>query len=215
VYNSSQSIRELVRRIINTIETTKLKFEIILVDDYSRDNSLEIITVLSNNDQRVRVIALKNNSGQQSAIKEGITLAMGEMVITIDDDLEQQPEDIPLLIQKLNMGYDVVYGVPNRTGYPFYRQVGSNIVDIFFTLCLQKPRDKQVGSFRVMNRKIADAIIMDQTPFVYITAITLRHTKNIGNTMVNYEKRKYGQSNYTVSKLVSLFLNLYYHYRKA
>ena len=214
VYNSSQSITELVTRIIKTIEEDKTTFEIVLVEDFSRDDSLAIITRLSNEDSRVQVISLKNNSGQQAAIKMGIKSAVGEVVVTIDDDLEQQPEDIPLLLKKLKKGYDVVYGVPSRTGYPFYRQFGSNVVDLFFTICLQKPKNKRVGSFRVMNRKTVNAIIADNTPFVYITAITLRNTKNIGNIMVNYEERKYGKSNYTIRKLITLFINLYYHYRK-
>ncbi|KNZ43387.1 glycosyltransferase family 2 protein [Acetobacterium bakii] len=215
VYNSSLSITELVTRIINTLEKDKATFEIILVDDSSADDSLAKITALSEGDPRVLTISLKNNSGQQATIKTGIKSAVGDVVVTMDDDLEQQPEDIPLLVSELRKGYDVIYGAPNRTGYPFYRQFGSNVVDLFFTICLHKPKNKRVSSFRVMNRKTVDTIIADDTPFVYITAITLGFTKNIGNMTVDYQKRKYGKSNYTIRKLIKLFLNLFYYYGRT
>ncbi|MBK5245061.1 MAG: glycosyltransferase family 2 protein [Eubacteriaceae bacterium] len=215
VYNSSESIKELVTRIVTTLEKEEATFEIILVDDFSKDDSVKMITELNKNDPRVIVMALKNNSGQQVAIKTGMKLAAGDVVITIDDDLEYQPEDIPLLLSALKKSGDVVYGIPNREGYPLYRQFGSNLVDLFFNICLHKPKDIRVGSFRILNRKTVNQIIDDKIPFVYITAITLTLTKNIGNVTVNHQERKYGKSNYNLKKLTKLFLNLFYYYRKA
>lgn len=212
VYNSAQSIRELIRRLVTTLEARESTFEIILVDDCSRDDSREVIRVLEAVDSRIVLIALDQNSGQQSAIKTGLAQSRGRKVITIDDDLQQQPEDIMLLLDEIKKGFDVVYGIPDRAGYPFYRQLGSNLVDLFFTLILKKPKRIRVGSFRVLNRETVEQIIKDQTPFVYITAITLRFTKNIGNVKVAFKQRRYGKSNYTIKKLSQLLLRLFYYY---
>jgi len=212
VYNSAQSIRELIRRLVTTLEARESIFEIILVDDCSRDDSREVIRVLEAVDSRIVLIALDQNSGQQSAIKTGLAQSRGRKVITIDDDLQQQPEDIMLLLDEIKKGFDVVYGIPDRAGYPFYRQLGSNLVDLFFTLILKKPKRIRVGSFRVLNRETVEQIIKDQTPFVYITAITLRFTKNIGNVKVAFKQRRYGKSNYTIKKLSQLLLRLFYYY---
>jgi len=215
VYNGSQSIKELVTRIVTTLEKEGAAFEIILVDDFSKDDSLNKITALKDSDPRVNVIVLENNGGQQAAIKMGMKSATGDVVVTIDDDLEYQPEDIPLLVSELKKGYDVVYGIPNREGYPFYRQFGSNLVDRFFTICLHKPKNMRVGSFRILNRKTVNKIIEDNTPFVYITASTLTFIKNIGNVTVNHQERKYGKSNYNLKKLIKLFFKFFYYYGKA
>jgi undecaprenyl-phosphate 4-deoxy-4-formamido-L-arabinose transferase len=212
VYNSAQSIRELIRRLVTTLEARESTFEIILVDDCSKDDSREVIRVLEAVDSRIVLIALDQNSGQQSAIKTGLAQSRGRKVITIDDDLQQQPEDIMLLLDEIKKGFDVVYGIPDRAGYPFYRQLGSNLVDLFFTLILKKPKRIRVGSFRVLNRETVEQIIKDQTPFVYITAITLRFTKNIGNVKVAFKQRRYGKSNYTIKKLSQLLLRLFYYY---
>ena len=215
VYNSAKSIEELVQRIMMVMEEKKISFEIILVDDYSGDNSLKVIKKLKEEDSRVIILVLGKNAGQQAATKRGMEIAKGKMVVTIDDDLEQQPEDIPKLIDELKKGFDVVYGVPNRKSYPFYRKFGSGLVDSFLTLFLGKPSKVRVGSFRIVNAQILEYVVLDQTPFVYITAITLMFTKNIGNVEVSYKQRKYGKSNYNFKKLIKLFFNLFHYYRKA
>lgn len=212
VYNSAQSISELISRLVATLEGRGLSFEIILVDDCSGDDSRAVIRALAARDDRIILITLDHNAGQQAAIKTGMGRSRGRWVITIDDDLEQQPEDIPVLLAEIKKGFDVVYGIPDRAGYPFYRQSGSHLVDLFFTLILKKPKNIRVGSFRVLNREIVERIIKNQTPFVYITAITLRFTRNIGNVKVAYQPRRYGKSNYTVKKLSLLFLRLFYYY---
>lgn len=213
IYNSARSIEELVLRIIMVME--KRNFEIILVDDHSLDNSLEMINKLKERDSRIIILPLNQNQGQQAATKKGLEIAHGELVVTIDDDLEQQPEDIPKLIKEMENGYDVVYGITNQKDCPFYRKSGSELVDLFLSFFLNKPKKVKVGSFRILNRQTVDYIVKDETAFVYLTAITLKFTKNIGNIEVSYQKRKYGRSNYTVKKLIKLFFNLFYYYRKA
>ena len=101
VYNSSCSIEEVVERTISLFETDGIVFEIILVDDYSRDDSLSKINKMSSRDKRISIIPLEKNHGQQGAIKAGINIAKGEYIITMDDDLEHQPDDIIKLIEEI------------------------------------------------------------------------------------------------------------------
>ncbi|AFA49014.1 glycosyltransferase family 2 protein [Acetobacterium woodii] len=215
VYNSAKSIAELVERIVTTLKKEKKSFEIILVEDHSKDESLAVINGLKERDFRIKVIPLSQNVGQQAAVKIGIMAAKGMVVITIDDDLEHQPEDMTLLLTEIRKGYDVVYGVPINKQYLFYRKLGSRLVGLFFTLFLGKPRNIKVGSFRIINRTTVDRICQDKTPFVYITAMTLKVTKNIGNVAVKHQERQFGKSNYDLKKLMKLFFNLFYYYRKA
>ncbi|WKY48685.1 glycosyltransferase [Eubacteriaceae bacterium ES3] len=212
VYNSAASIEQVVYRLIQCFESKNQEFEIILVDDCSRDNSREILTMLSDRDERLQTYFLEANHGQQETLKYGIMQTRGNYIITIDDDLEQQPEDIFLLINEIQKGFDVVYGVAMREGYAFHRQLGSNLVDLFFTLFLKKPRHLRVSSFRIMNRSVAETIAEDTTDFVYLSAIILKNSQNIANVQVSYQKRPYGQSNYDVKKLLKLYVRLVYYY---
>jgi undecaprenyl-phosphate 4-deoxy-4-formamido-L-arabinose transferase len=215
VYNSYYSIEEVVCRTIKSLDKINVDYEIILVDDFSKDDSLRKLNELEERFNVINVISLNDNLGQQTAIKIGMGIAKGDLIVTMDDDLEHQPEDLILLINEMYKGYDVVYGVYNNENYPLYRKLGSKLVDLFFTLGLDKPKKIRVGSYRIINRKILDEIVMDDTPFVYISAIILRITKNIGNVYVNHRDRKYGNSNYNLIKLLKLFMNLFYYYKIA
>lgn len=213
VYNSYYSIEEVAQRTIDCLEGAGLNFEIIMVDDFSKDDTLRRLIKMSEKDRRIRTISLDRNHGQQEAIKIGMGYAKGDYIVTMDDDLEHQPEDILLLLNHMEKGYDIVYGLPRNKKYPLYRKCGSKVVDLFFTICFNKPHSIKVSSFRVLNRKICDRIIEDRTPFVYISAISLKYTMNIGNIGIQHMDRKYGSSNYDVVKLTKLFLKLLYFYK--
>lgn len=212
VYNSGNSIEEVVHRIIHIFDTNNLIFEIILVDDCSKDNSLEKLNELSVMDGRIKLISLKYNSGQQKATVEGIKLAFGKFIITMDDDLEHTPEDIILLINEINKGYDVVYGIVHRKKYPVYRKAGSRLVDLFFNVFMKKPKNIRVSSFRIIRKEITDILIKDNTPYIYISAMLYKITRNMGNVEVKAGMRKYGISNYNKFKLIKLFFKLVYYY---
>lgn len=213
VYNSYHSIKEVVNRIKDTLLKEKVSYEIILVDDYSMDNTLLILNELKRKDTSIRVLPLKSNIGQQGAIKYGIQRSVGKYIITMDDDLEHKPENIPLLIEEIKKGYDVVYGISKRENYPIHRELGSRVVDIFFTVFFSKPKDIKVSSYRIIDEKIAKTIIKDNTPYVYLSAIILKITENIGNISMEHGERKYGKSNYNLLKLLKLFIQLIYYYK--
>lgn len=210
VYNASRSISEVVQRCLALEWGPRL--EIILVEDGSQDPSGEIVRRIEREDPRVRVLIHPRNLGQQTSIRDGLAMARGRYVVTMDDDLQQDPEDIRVLYEKIKEGYDVVYGLPQREGYPIHRTLGSKWVDGFFTRFMGKPKEVKVGSYRIMNRKTVDQVIGEDPSFVYITAMLLQHTQNMSNVPVAYRPRPYGQTNYNWRSLFRLFCNLFFYY---
>ncbi len=212
VYNGENSIGELGDRLINVLTSITDEYEIIMVDDGSTDNSLSEMSKRHAKCKAVKVICLAGNFGQQNAIMCGLRHTTGDFVITIDDDLQHPPEEIPKLLLKLEEGFDVVYGIPDAKKHSRVRNLGTYVTDLFFRMICAKPKTVRVGSFRGLKRHIVEKIAADYTTFVYITAITLKHTKNIGNVTVEHAYRKYGSSNYSLFKLINLFCKLFINY---
>lgn len=212
VYNSSRSISNLCSLLNAELLKLNLSFEIILVDDYSKDNSYEIIKKLRKDNEKIKIIKLKRNAGQQNAILCGLRYCNGEYIITMDDDMQNPPNQIEKLLDKIKEGYDAVYGIASYREYPLYRKLGSDLIDILFDVICHKPKNIRVSSFRIINRETADKIILERSSFVYISAVILKYTKNIGNIDVEHKTRKYGKSNYKPAKLIKLFLNIIINY---
>jgi len=212
VYNSVDSLDELYDRLSEVVKDIFTQYEIILVDDYSKDNSFLKMKEMYNNKKNLKIIKLNRNFGQQNAIKCGFEFATSEFIITMDDDLQHQPEEIMRIMKKMDEGYDVVYGIAQKKEHNFLRNIGSKMTNFLFNVICHKPQDIRVSSFRCFRKNILEEIKKDKTTFVYITAIILKITKNIGNVYVDHKPRKYGKSNYNFLKLTKLFLKLYIYY---
>ncbi|MTI70654.1 MAG: glycosyltransferase family 2 protein [Firmicutes bacterium] len=212
VYNSVDSLEELFKRLSKVLKDIFIEYEIILIDDCSSDNSFLKMKEMYNKYENLKIISLRDNFGQQNAIKCGFEFATKEFIITMDDDLQHQPKDIIKIMKKINEGYDVVYGIAQKKEHNFIRNIGSKMTNFLFNVICHKPKDIGVSSFRCIKKNILEEIKKDKTTFVYITAITLKITRNIGNVYVDHRKRKYGRSNYNYLKLMRLFLKLYVYY---
>lgn len=212
VYNAANSMVELYQRLANTLEKITDDFEIIMIDDHSRDKSYNQILQLHKKDNRVKAIKLAENVGQQNALICGFNYIKGDYVITLDDDLQHRPEDIIKLYNTIIKGYEVVYGISEDREYSFYRKMGSKMTNFLFGLITPKKPEIKVSSFRIMTLELIGKVIKHKAAFVYISAIILQHTDNIGNIYVTHKNRKYGKSNYNFMKLTRLFIKLYiYH----
>jgi len=212
VYNSENSLEYFYKVLSKELKKSCDNYEIIMVDDGSIDNSYSKMKKLHVIDSRVKIIGLQGNFGQQNALMCGFHYATGEYIITIDDDLQHPPEEIHKLYEKLDEGYDVVYGIPIIKQHSVYRKMGSKITDYLFNKIYLKPRNIKISSFRILRRSIVNEIIKDNTSFVYISAITFRITNNVSNVIVNHNARQYGRSNYDFYKLLKLFVKLYLYY---
>ncbi|MDF2531877.1 MAG: glycosyltransferase [Clostridia bacterium] len=212
VYNSASSLQELCSRLNALLAVMAKEYEIILVDDGSQDQSVQHIKEILAKYKEIKLICLERNFGQQNAIMCGFRHAKGDYVITIDDDLQNPPEEIEMLMKEIEKDYDVVYGIPRVKQHSGTRNLGSLMANFLFDVVCGKPRGVRVSSFRVLKRHIVEAVIEEKSSFVYISAATLKYTKNIGNVIVQHEARKHGSSNYNILKLLKLFYNIYINY---
>ncbi|HKL76317.1 MAG TPA: glycosyltransferase family 2 protein [Halanaerobiales bacterium] len=212
VYNSENALFELYQKLKKTLESLEVKFEIILIDDNSIDDSYKKIVELNNKDKRVKGIKLAQNFGQQNAIICGFNYVKYDYVITLDDDLQHQPEDLIKLYNKIKEGYDVVYAIPQNREYGFFRKLGSKLTNFLFNLITSKNKDIRVSSYRIIKSDLVEKITESKSSFVYISAILLKYTNNIGNIYVSHYDRKHGKSNYNIINLIKLFMNLYIYY---
>src|SRR6056297_2244578 len=168
VYRGENSLTELYLEIKKTAALNEFDFELILVDDHSPDQSYQKILKLHNQDSRVKGIRLARNFGQQNAIFCGFNYAVGDYIITIDDDLQHRPEDISLLYQQIKKGYDVVYAIPEERAHSFYRRLGSKLTNWLFNLITPKNNEIRVSSFRIITGEMLEKIIDTDKSFIYL-----------------------------------------------
>jgi len=157
VYNEQESLRELHLRLTAVLQELKGSYEIIFVDDGSADGSFTILEDLHKKDHRVIVLQFSRNFGHHLAITAGMDAAVGEVVILMDADLEDQPEEIPALFNKLQEGYDVVYGIRTTRQHTLFKRVSSRL---FFALMrrMVKGFDLNSGVFRIARRQVIDTV---------------------------------------------------------
>jgi glycosyltransferase involved in cell wall biosynthesis len=214
VYNSENSIEQFYKMLSKELKTLCHDYEIIMVDDGSKDSSYEKLKKLHSIDSRVKIIQLDGNFGQQNALMCGFHHSTGEYIVTMDDDMQHPPEEIYKLKKKIDEGYDVVYGIPIIKQHSIYRKIGSKMTDYLFNKICLKPKNVKISSFRIIRKSILNEIIKDNTSFVYISAITFKNTNKVSNVFVKHNVRKYGKSNYDFYKLFKLFTKLYMYYSK-
>lgn len=212
VYNSQQSLLELYFKLRKTAVEHKLNFEYIFVDDNSSDNSYKQILQLYQKAKNIKGIQLAENYGQQNAIFCGFSYAAGDYIVTMDDDLQHRPEDIPDLYRKIKEGYDIVYAVPQGREYNFYRYLGSKITNFLFDFITYKNKKKRISSFRIITKKVVKRIIKSEKSFIYISALVFEKKVKTANIFSLHQQRKYGKSNYNFLKLLKLFFKLYIYY---
>ncbi len=214
VYNGEQSLEELCHSIEQSIKSYSDLYEIILIDDYSQDNSWHVIEEICANKTTVKGIKLAKNFGQQNAVFCGLSYAKYDYIITMDDDLQHNPKYIKNLLDKLHSGYDVVYGFGKQLYIHKYRKIGSILTNMTFNALLNKPKNINISSFRVMRKNIAKEIVKQSKNYVYISAQTFKLTNNVASVEIESFQRKYGDSNYTFKKLIAIFMKILVYYSK-
>jgi polyisoprenyl-phosphate glycosyltransferase len=209
VYNAEHTLTELCERILTVFRQLKFNYEIIFVDDYSKDHSWEILEHLSSKVSQVKAIRLRKNYGQHSAVLCGLKNASGDYIITMDDDLQNPPEEIPNLITAIidRPEIDIVIGVPEQKNHSFFRRLGSFLINEITTIIFKKERQLKMASFRIMSRDLAQDLISLNIPEPAIGTMILILTKNIENILVKHNPRAAGRSGYSFGKLLKLTFN--------
>ena len=208
VYNGEASIAELCQRLGEVLPRVSTLHEIILVNDGSRDRSWERIAELSSRSPVVRGLNLMRNYGQHNALLCGIRAAKYEVIVTMDDDLQHQPEDIPRLLAQLDEGFDVVYATPEREQHSFWRAIASRITRLALRSAGGPEVAKNVSAFRVFRTELRDAFARYEAPFVSIDVLLTWATNRFAAVSVPFKRRHSGSSNYTFTKLVRHALDM-------
>ncbi|MDI6765240.1 MAG: glycosyltransferase family 2 protein [Bacteroidota bacterium] len=206
VYNSESTLSELYNRLQPILLNVKEESEIIFVDDASRDNSWKVLEELHKQDTRVKIIQLMRNFGQHNAIMCGFHYAQGEYVITMDDDLQNPPEEIPKLIRKIDEGYDLVYGEYITKHHGGIRNLGSGIIQFIYKKVFKM--HSNITAFRIIRKKLVECVIKHDRSYVFLDGLLAWNTINIGTIPVMHNARISGKSGYGFSKLLTLAMNM-------
>ena len=212
VFNSEKSLTELFERLKKVFNNMNKTFEVIFVNDCSKDNSLEVLKNIYEKNQDVIVIDLMKNYGQQNALMCGINYCNGEYVITIDDDLQNPPEEIPKLYQKIINGYDAVLGTYHIKHHKPYKNIGSYVIRKLNNKIFNTENKIRFSSFRILKKSIIGELKLMRTPFPYISGMILSITSSVANVEIGHSQRKHGKSSYNFRKLLSLSFNLLINY---
>lgn len=206
VFRSEKTLNELVNRITNSISDKSV--EIILIDDASGDGTWTTICSIARQNSMVTGIRLGRNSGQHGALLAGIRAAKFQTVVTLDDDLQNPPEEINKLIDALVPGVDVVYGVSTEVKQNFYRRAGSKLVRKFFASALGFNSAVSMSSFRTFRTVLREGFNTALGPNVSLDALLTWSTTRFTVVEVKHDERKVGDSHYTFRKLVRFMIDM-------
>ncbi|MEA1927658.1 MAG: glycosyltransferase family 2 protein [Candidatus Auribacterota bacterium] len=207
VFNAGETLLILVQRIKAVFHSLGQSFDLIFVDDKSSDNSWQILQQLKEEDSEIiKIIKLGRNFGQHNAIMCGFHFCRGEYVITLDDDLQNPPEEIPKLIEKMKDGYDVVYGIYGKKAHSPIKNFGSRLIGWYYRRVFKM--NNRISAFRLISNEIVGRIINYDKSFTYIDGLISWNTSSIGEATVEHSARTHGRSGYNISKILKLSFNM-------
>lgn len=206
VYNSEKTLSQLVTRVERALKPISGKFELILVNDSSQDNSWGTISDLAKKFPWVVGINLRRNFGQHNALLCGIRSAKYDVSVTIDDDLQHPPEEIQKLLNGLDEGLDVVYGIPKKRPHSNWRNFFSKYTKLFLARAIGIPRVRDISAFRAFKTSLRNSFINFNSPDVFVDALLSWGTSRFGTVVVEEMPRLEGKSNYNLWKLVKMSL---------
>jgi undecaprenyl-phosphate 4-deoxy-4-formamido-L-arabinose transferase len=207
-YNSELSLPELARRLQPVLESAARDYELIIVDDGSRDRTWPVIQELARDHSWIKGIHLMRNYGQHNAVLCGIRLAQNDVIVTLDDDLQHPPEEIPKLLEKLTDDIDVVYGAPAQETHGLWRDLASQVTKMALQSAMGAPIARKAGPFRAFRTQIRDAFAGYDGPYVSVDVLLTWGTTRFAAVEVRHEQRTLGKSNYTFRKLVVHAINM-------
>lgn len=208
VYNGSETLAELARRVEATMNAAALPFEIIFVNDGSSDASWATLQRLVEEHPFARALDLMRNYGQHNAILCGLRLARYDVSVTMDDDLQNPPEEIPKLLAELDAGFDVAYGVPATQQHSLGRNIASEITKITLSGAMGASAARNASAFRALRTRLRDGFLSYQGPWVFIDALLTWSTNRFGSVRVKHESRKLGRSGYNLRRLLKHGMNM-------
>jgi glycosyltransferase involved in cell wall biosynthesis len=208
IYRSEAILPDLVKRLESVVSRIASDYELVLVNDCSPDQSWEVICQLADRHSWIHPINLMRNYGQHNALLCGIRAAQYDVIITVDDDLQHPPEEIPKLLAKLAQGFDVVYGTPEREEHGVLRDLASLVTKMALQNAMGAAIARQVSAFRAFRAEVAGAFSHYEGSFVSIDVLLTWGTNRFAAVPVAHEPRRQGTSGYTFRKLMTHAVNM-------
>lgn len=212
VYNSAEVVGETIDRIVEEFESHGLRYQLVVVNDGSADASWEVLAGRAKANPNVIAIKLLKNYGQHNANLAGLRATTGDWVITMDDDLQNPPDQVRLLIDKALEGHDVVFGEFETKQAAGYRRLGSKLIGLINRRVFSQPPDLVVSNFRIMHRDVVDRICASRTQYPYITGQALLNSSHPANVLVRHDPRLVGRSTYSTLRILRLVLTILFSY---
>lgn len=212
VFNEAENLPELYRRLTAVLRRLGNSFELIFVDDGSVDESVDILKRLAADARReVGVICLTRNYGQHGALMAGLRAARGEVIVTLDADLQAPPEEIPALLEALHRGGDLVCGVPHKRHAPWTTRLSSLTAHHLMCYALQLPPGVRFSAFRAMSRQLVDRLTVFSSAPVQLETLIRRCTDRIGIVEIRHAARHAGRTKYTLARRLAFAMTLLSH----
>jgi len=212
VYNGSKTIGDLVAETRRQLRDYGYELEFVLVNDGSQDNSDRVCTQIAEENDDVSYICLRRNYSEHNAVMCALNHMTGDYAIIVDDDFQNPPSEIIKLVKEAEKGFDVVYAKYRKKKHNWFRNWGSRFNDRMATWLIGKPKNLYLCSFKLITRDVVNEIIKYTGPFPYIDGLLLRVTNNISDVYVEHLPRKEGKSNYTLGKLINLWLSMFINF---
>lgn len=209
VYGSATILPRLAERLEKSLSACvgMDAFEVVLVHDRGPDNAWAVIEALGQSRPWLRALELRKNAGQHNAIMAGLSVARGRFIVTMDDDLQHDPDDIPRILQALEHA-DLCYVQFESRQHALWKRLGSGFNDAVASRLLKKPAGLYLSPFRGFRREIRDEATRYEGPFVYLDGLLLQSTSDITTIVARHHARGDGKSGYSLRKSVSLWLQM-------
>lgn len=207
-YCSEKTVGNVIAEIIDTVKADgRYDYEIVCVNDFSKDNTLEVLKQIAKENSRVKVLSFSRNFGQHSALMAGFNHATGDIIVCLDDDGQNPPSEMFKLIDKLDEGYDLVSAKYVEKKRSLFRKLGTKVSFWMSSYFIGKPKDIDLNSYYVFKRYILDEIIKYKNAYPFVHGLILRITRNMANVVIEHKSREHGASGYSFKKLFSLWMN--------
>jgi glycosyltransferase involved in cell wall biosynthesis len=212
VFNSERLVATTIDRVVQVFTDQGLDHEVILVNDGSSDRSWDVIAEKARTTPNVIALDLLKNYGQHHANLAGLRAASGDYVITMDDDLQNPPDQALLLIEEAMTGKDVVFGEFEHKQAAGYRRLGSKLIAAINRRIFGQPADLVVSNFRILRRDVVDRICASRTAHPYLTGQALMYSSRRSHVRVRHDQRPIGSSNYSLGRILRLVLTILFTY---